>query len=266
MITLAAASLSFDGFGDIDFQKTFELAPEAGFRHLELNCWYPRTITRAAVRSIRSRCSDAGLDTVSLHFTGPSGVDHKDRLKDVALAMRGIDMAHELGCSVFCTLGAPRALEGSTKALMGLLEFIVPHAEEAGITIALENHDGHALQTVEDYRPILTGFESPQLGVCADVGHFHASGIPNEAVVDALGDEIVHIHLKDNHALGRKKFVAFGEGTADNAGFVRAMVARGYSGLAVVELSPGSLDFGDRDAHLAALKTGRAMFSEFEKE
>jgi len=42
MIRLSCASLSFDGFGDEDFVHTFARVNEAGYKHLEFNCWYPR--------------------------------------------------------------------------------------------------------------------------------------------------------------------------------------------------------------------------------
>ncbi len=266
MIRLAAASLSFDGFGDIDFEQTFTLAPLVGFSYLELNCWYAQNISARGVQSIRDRSTSVGLTPVSLHFTGPTGVDHKDVVKDLALGMRGIDVAKELGCGVFVTLGAPRGREGSFDALLRLIEYLLPYAEEVGITIALENHDGHALQNPDDYDQVFSRFDSPRLAVCADIGHFNASGVTNEVLIERLGDRIVHIHVKDNITLGTKRFVPFGEGEAKNAEFVAAMSERGYSGDVVVELSPGSVDFADREAHLEALTTAREMFAPFEKE
>lgn len=264
MIRLAGASLSFDGFEDVDFEQTFTLAPKTGFRNIEFNCWYPQNITNAGVKRLRRRCNDSDLTPVSLHFTGPTGVDHKDVIKDLSLGMRGIDMARELGCTTFCTLGAPRHAEGSLNALLMLVEKLIPHTEEAGITIALENHHGHALDGPDDFDEVLKRFDSPKLGVCADVGHFHASGLTSDALIDRLGDRVVHIHVKDNAELGRQQFVPFGDGTAPNVEFVAAMVDRGYSGEIVVELSPGSMNFGDHAAHLGALRHAHDMFAGFQ--
>ncbi|MFW5776395.1 MAG: hypothetical protein ACOCZB_03820 [Spirochaetota bacterium] len=55
MIRLSCASLSFDGFGDEDFVHTFAKVNEAGYRHLEFNCWYPRTLTPAKMRDLAER-------------------------------------------------------------------------------------------------------------------------------------------------------------------------------------------------------------------
>ncbi|MFW5826375.1 MAG: sugar phosphate isomerase/epimerase family protein [bacterium] len=61
MIRLACASLSFDGFGDEDFVGTFAKVNDAGYRHLEFNCWYPRTLTPAQMRDLAARCREAGI-------------------------------------------------------------------------------------------------------------------------------------------------------------------------------------------------------------
>ena len=53
MIRLSCATLSFDGFGDVDFVNTFEVAPKVGFKHIEFNCWYPRTITPAKMADLK---------------------------------------------------------------------------------------------------------------------------------------------------------------------------------------------------------------------
>ena len=261
MITLAAASLSFDGFEDADFAATFDLAPRIGFRALELNCWYPRNLSAAGVRSIRRRCDENGLQPVSLHFTEIGGENPNELSKSLTYGMRGIDMAAELGCTTFVTLGAPRGKAGGIEAIVATLEHLVPYAEEVGITIGLENHDGHIIQTLDDYATILDRLDSNRLGVCADIGHFHASGIANDEIIDRFGDRVVHIHVKDNASFGTKRFVPFGEGAADNVGFVRSMAGRGYEGAVVVELSPGSFDFTDREGHVRALASAYEMFA-----
>lgn len=264
MMTVSAASLCFDGFGDEDFRRTFELAPQVGFSAIEFNCWYPANITTRGLRSLADRCAASGLRASSLHFTGVEpDTDHKRVSESLAHKLRGVDMAAELGCDVLCTLGGPRRAPHSLDSMLTMLDGLLPAAEEAGVTVALENHAGHTIETPEDYRRILTRFDTKRLGVCADVGHFHAAGIEWEDVIRELGDRIVHVHVKDNAELGVKRFVPFGAGTAHNVEFVHAMDARGYVGDVVVELSPGSLDFNDAEGHMRALRDAYAMFSPF---
>ena len=258
MIRLASASLSFDGFADTDFVATFELAPQIGFRFVEFNCWYPRNISAAGVRSIRRRCESTGFTAGSVYFGHVDGADRHELSQSLAYGMRGVDTAAELGCTTFVTLGGPRA--SGLDAVLSTLDHLVPYAEEVGITIGLENHDGNAIQTLEDYETILDRFDSSHVGICADIGHFHASGVATNDVVSRFSDRVVHIHVKDNAEFGRKQFVPFGTGTADNIGFVQSMADRGYDGMVVVELSPTSLDFTDRTAHFEALSVAYNMF------
>ena len=50
MIGLACSSLSCDGFVDIHFQRTFEIAPQIGFKSIEFNCWHPSDLTPQSTR------------------------------------------------------------------------------------------------------------------------------------------------------------------------------------------------------------------------
>jgi sugar phosphate isomerase/epimerase len=132
-----------------------------------------------------------------------------------------------------------------------------------GVTYALENHAGFNLENPGDFRRVFERFDSPNLGLCVDVGHFHAAGITLDEVNREFGSRIKHIHLKDNREFGIKEFVPFGEGTADNRGYLETMDARGYDGYAVVEFSPFSVKMDDPAAHRKALEDARAMFGAF---
>jgi len=73
---------------------------------------------------------------------------------------------------------------------------LVTIAEDRGIVLALEN----VFETVPDpLSRLLNEIDSPWLGHCFDVGHWHLfSRTPLEQWLDILGARLVHMHLHDN--------------------------------------------------------------------
>jgi sugar phosphate isomerase/epimerase len=74
------------------------------------------------------------------------------------------------------------------------LRSMMPEFEQAGVTLAVENHDRFKSQTLVD---ILTAVNSTHIGICLDtVNSFGALEGP-EVVVDTLGPHVVNLHIKD---------------------------------------------------------------------
>ncbi|MBT4499595.1 MAG: sugar phosphate isomerase/epimerase [Gemmatimonadetes bacterium] len=88
--------------------------------------------------------------------------------------------------------------------------------EEAGVTLALENHDRFSVRT---FAEILERVDSSHLGICLDTANSFGALEGPEVVVEALGPHVVNLHIKDfavrriDHSLG---FVV--EGTAAGQG------------------------------------------------
>ncbi len=264
MITLSVSTLCFDSFDDTSFRKTFELAPQVGFSNVEFAFFHAHNLTRTGVAEVRARCEQSGLSPSSFYATMIGGGERDQLTKDLSHKMRVVEAARELGCSLVCGTSARRGEYGGLDGVLTILELILPFCEEMGVTYALENHAGFNLENIDDYRTVFDRFDSPNLGLCVDVGHFHAAGIALDEVTREFGSRIKHIHLKDNRQFGKKDFAPFGEGTADNVGYLETMDARGYDGYAVVEFSPFSVNMDDPVAHRKTLEEARAMFGRFD--
>lgn len=263
MITLSVSTLCFDSFDDTGFRKTFELAPQVGFTNVEFAFFHAHNLTRTGVAEVRRRCADTGLNPASFYATKIGGGERDELTKDLCHKMRVVEAARELGCSLICATSALRGEYGGLDGVLSILDLILPFCEEMGVTLALENHAGFNLESISDFQRVFERFDSPYLGLCVDVGHFHAAGIPLDDIDREFGPRITHIHLKDNRQFGTKEFVPFGEGSADNLGFLETMDARGYDGYAVVEFSPFSVNMDDQAVHRRALDDARAMFGSF---
>ncbi|MFW5689986.1 MAG: sugar phosphate isomerase/epimerase family protein [Spirochaetota bacterium] len=263
MIRLSCATLSFDGFGNENFRNTFASVNEAGYGHLEFNCWYPQTLTARTMADLKSRCERAGVSPGSLHVSSFGGEGHHDVTKDFCHKMRAVDAAVELGCSMISATGAKRGTQGGLDEIIEVLGELMPYAESRGVSVSLENHVGNNLENIEDYERIFERVASERLGVCMDTGHFDAAGVSLDELVDRVGSKINHIHLKENRGFGTKEFVKFGDGTTENVRIVERMIAQGYSGYLVVEVSP---EIGGETIGVEDLRKPYEMFRGYERE
>ena len=78
--------------------------------------------------------------------------------------------------------------------IVDILRGIMPEFEQAGVTLAVENHDRFKARTLVE---ILKAVDSPHIGICLDtVNSFGALEGP-DVVVEILGPYVVNLHVKD---------------------------------------------------------------------
>jgi sugar phosphate isomerase/epimerase len=262
MIRLACATLSAEGFDYRDFTATFEMLPAAGFKYVEFNLWEAATMLPSIGRDLRERCERASLTPAAVYGHGFGAESDFDIAKDVAHKVRLMEIARDLGCSRIVATGCKRGEGGGLGRTIRTLEKLLPAAEDLDMLICLENHAGSNLETVEDYARMCAAIPSARVGICIDTGHFDASEVDMDRLIDTLGERVVHLHVKENRGRGRVDFTRFGEGTTDNHHIVERMVQRGYSGYITVELSPQK----DRPTSVVDLCRAQEMFASFERE
>jgi sugar phosphate isomerase/epimerase len=260
MIGLACSTLSCDGFVDNHFNRTFEVAPQVGFKYVEFNCWFASDLTPQGIRRMRQRCQETGLAPAALYGGSFGASGPMDLGKDVGHKLRMIEAAGELGCQRIVATGAARGQGGGLDEILAVLEQIIPLAEDSGVLICLENHAQNNLETIEDYQRIFATIASPNVGLCVDTGHFSGSAIALDDVVKCLGHKVNHIHVKEAAALGVPRFVAFGKGVTDNNRLIEQMIARGYSGFISVELA-----IEDKSNLVSDLKVPHNLFHPYER-
>ncbi len=238
MMQLAAATICFDAFDDTNFVHSFENLPACGYRYVEFNAWFPQNLTFSKARDLKRRCEKSGLVPAVLHGNGLGGVDRNDLSRDIAHKLRMLEVAVEIGCRRICFTGSNRGTNGGLPHIIEVLENITPAAEELDVLICLENHANNNLETIEDYQHIFDAVDSPMLGICLDDGHFDASDVDMNDLLNRLGHQVNHVHVKENRTRGKVDFVRFGEGTTDHAGILAHLNAIGFEGFATVEISP----------------------------
>lgn len=256
-IELAIATICMDGFGDLNFGPSFDMAPKLGFRNIEFNTWYPRNLTPLGIESIKRRCEGAGLTPICVQ--GNAFTDGK--AADVSHKLWCMEAARRLGARRVKFTGSKRGTNGGLPTVISTLKELGPAAEEMGMFVLVENHADNVLENVANYEEIFAKIDSPNVGLCLDTGHFVGAGVDLDEVIAKFHARTLHIDLKDTEEKGKYKTVNYGGGAVDLHNCVKKMLSHGYSGYLLIEqappLNPTTL-FDD-------LLRGRKMFEVYER-
>lgn len=214
---LGAQSYSFRKF---DFEGTIGCMKELGLPLIEYcGVHFPPDAAAQGFLNIKRRLGESGLRVSCFGVEG--------FVADAAVNRRRFEFARALGVGIFTADPAPDSFE-SLDAL----------CEEFGVKIAIHNHGpgaryDKALDTINAVKG-----RHPLIGACVDTGHCIRSGEAPHEVIEALGDRVHSLHLKDWKAGGEEQIV--GEGDLDLPKLVRALKAIGFNGPIIMEyeLSP----------------------------
>jgi len=196
----------------VPVSENLELCRSEGVEYLEL---YWKTFFRQRTAEygagLREVWGEAGATIDSLH--GPHGAecdlaaaDEAARRAAVALWSELIEPFAATGCRVAVlhpASGRTAREERSAAAgrLTASLQTLLPLAEQAGLTLAIENlGPGQFGCREEELLSVVETFDHPRLGLCFDTGHAHLTGrlLP---LHEALASRCVHYHLSDNDRL-----------------------------------------------------------------
>lgn len=107
---------------------------------------------------------------------------------------RHIAIAQALGCTLLRTLLLEDGREIGISRGYDLLAQVLPDLRSAGVTLAIENHDGHR---VAELAELIARLDTPDVGICLDtVNSFGALEAP-DTVIGALAPLTVNLHVKD---------------------------------------------------------------------
>lgn len=247
--------------------EKFHMLKELGFDGVEMDS--PSELDRDEV--IRAR-DETGLPIPgvvdSVHWDKPlSDPDPAVRAEGVAGLKTAISDAKAFGATtvllVPAVVGKDVSYDDAYRRSQAEIRKVLPHAEEAGVKIAVENVWNHFLLSPLEMARYIDEFESPWIGVHFDVGNIVNYGWP-EQWIRILGSRILKIDIKEFSREKRDKDglwagfkVELGEGDCDWPSVRRALADIGYSGWGAAEVPGGGrrrlLEISRRmDAILAA--------------
>ncbi len=204
---------------------------------------------------------EATLDKHGLELVGgfvPAVLHLPDRAEtDLAYAARAARTLAGCGANVL-VLGPGSGLDGYDTSVemshdewsvfLGNLKELMASAADEGLTVALHQHWGMAIETQAHVERLIAESE---VEFCLDTGHLYLGGAdPVDIARKAVG-RVAHVHLKDVDAEMAKQvrsgelafrqsvidgiFKPLGDGAVDIAGFVRTLEGAGFDGWYVLE-------------------------------
>lgn len=127
----------------------------------------------------------------------------RERGMAIELGARGLTPEHLAECLAHCKrLGVPLLrfvvdrghYEPDPAAIVAILREARPRLRDAGVVLALENHDRFPAAV---FRTLVEAAESPHVGVCLDTANNLGTGEGLDTVVRALAPLTVNLHVKE---------------------------------------------------------------------
>lgn len=109
-------------------------------------------------------------------------------------------------------------------------------AKESGIRVAVHNHPPPSLYADPSVALAAVAPFAPEIGLCADVGHWARSGFDPVASLRKCQGHIVALHFKDmSERTIDAHDMPWGTGTSDAAGMIAVLRESGFDGVALAE-------------------------------
>ena len=248
----------------LDLDAAFALAHELELDFVELSAdLYEIAPFLQEPARVRELCSATGLGVtmhlsyVDLNLTSLIPAAHRT---SIDRTLRGLAVADAVGatCGVLHTgmhyLRHPQADPLAAQALTASLREL----EGASVPIVLEN----LVLTPNDYvrgpQELHELTQRHGMRNCVDFGHAHVEATRDgqtsiEAYLNALGSDVIHLHLHNNHGQA-DEHLATDTGTIDYGAF-RAYLA-GFTGTICLEIATGEAGVRASVAHLRNLVEG----------
>jgi sugar phosphate isomerase/epimerase len=251
--------------------EAIRMVAAAGYGAIEINAetlpWAPAHLTpdsSAAEREAAiAACREHGLavPAVGAHI-GMVDADLAAREAAIAFVNGCTDIARDMNAPVVHILSGPLAHGIDRETAWGwfrdAVERTTDHASAAGRTLAIEAIAGHVFHKVDDYHRLRRELPGVPFRVNFDPSHLAVQHEDPMRVVAELGDQVVHVHLKDGKGLYPDfQFPPLGQGVIDFPALVRGLRAAGYTGALSVEYE--AQVYGYRESEDEILSSGKAF-------
>jgi sugar phosphate isomerase/epimerase len=285
---------------DEDLERALAVARDLGMAEVELNALWGRNIVELSEEEIARAerlVGEAGVRVVAIDppCFKPCLLDHlpvgrvaedPEVSRHLGLLERSLALARRFDApfvrvfafrrSGMVGLGnpSPRLPEGGAipeemldRVAEGLRE-AARRAEEAGITLVLENVRSCWANTGVNTAAVLEAVDSPALRALWDPGNdFVSGGTPYPVGYEAVRPHLLHVHVKDacvvDPAAGLTRWAPMGEGEIDYLGQLRALIEDGYQGVVSLEThwrpDGGSAEEASRQSFAGLLALAREV-------
>ncbi len=245
-------------FSKLTFEEALRILKDIGLDGFEIyNPFFYKGIFRGTLSfdseglgKAESLADSYGLKITSVNagnnFVQPNRDLFENQVEGVKMC---IDAAARLGTSVVRVFGGEptegKSEEDCIKAIIEGLKMAVPHAEDTGVNLALENH-GKITNNIDALLKIIDEVNSEALKVNIDTGNFYWYGYKLsevEEIFERLAPLAVHTHMKngtterkeERRKIGEITFTPLSEGDIDLLKVIRMLRDQGYKGVISME-------------------------------
>jgi sugar phosphate isomerase/epimerase len=237
------------GLPSRSLHEAIHMVADAGYKAIELNAetlpWAQAHITPAADavsrRAVASACKSRGLSVpaIGAHIQMVSA-DASQRAAAIAFVKGCADIAHDVGSPVIHILSGPLGKGVDMGQAWGwfrrAVEETTGYATKLGIQLGIEAIAGHVFHGVDDYHRLRQELPGVPFKINFDPSHLEVQQEDPMRVVKELGDQVIHMHLKDGKGSFPKfEFPPLGKGNIDFTALVDALKKAGYKGALSVE-------------------------------
>lgn len=228
------------GFTDENI-SLFDTVASLGYDGVEIPVFSLDGVTESAVRK---GLSDAGLGCTVCSIVGADSSlidpDASVRQKGIDFIRSIVDLAAGVGADLVCgplyspvghLVGRGRTAEEWRWCVDSLAQ-VAPHAESAGVRIAIEplnRFETYFVNTASDVVRLASDVGSPAIGVHFDTFHANIEEKDPVGALKACGDRAFHVHCSENDR------GPVGSGHVDWQGVIGALQEMEYTGWLVLE-------------------------------
>lgn len=239
-----------------------------GYRRFEIMAQPPHfdpMMTSAQAQAFARFLRDAGLTVESTNLPSLDqnlgSASREMREYSIGLYQRLVAIAQSIGAQAIITVtGRVNPLIAPARDdLEGWFEDafarVLHVAEQAGITLLLENIPIGVLPTAAQMIAFADRIASPHVGICYDIANAHFIGEDVVAGVHAVKSRLGIVHLSDTHR-DTWRHDPIGMGGCDFAGFAQALREIGYDETSMLEIVAEDAVAQTLESHRRAARWG----------
>ncbi|WP_438349330.1 sugar phosphate isomerase/epimerase family protein [Paenibacillus sp. FA6] len=245
--------------GDLSIADCIKLAKKAGFDGIELSLNETGELGLASgdkeIREIKARLEDASLEiaglATGLYWDYPMTSGNKElQTKAIDVCKKQLELAAAFGVDAILVIPGAVGVDFIPGSEVTDYEYayeraqesiaqLVPYAQAAGVSIAIENVWNKFLLSPLEMRSFIDDIGSDFVGSYFDVGNALQNGYP-EQWIRILAHRIKKVHFKDyrREAGGLHGFVDLLAGDVNYPAVMESLKAIGYDNYVTAEMIP----------------------------